>query len=104
MVDLRECEPGDKLLTSHGLVLEYVKANSASDFYPHTIKYPDGGMGTRNDDGTVYANKRKPACDHDVIEILDPGDVKRAENTMMEVLRVYHDMYQRIKPNKARLQ
>lgn len=67
-VDLRKCKPGDKLLSKHGIVLEYVFHEPGAP-YPHRVKYPDGSMGTRLDDGHVFGKKRLPE-DHDIVEIL----------------------------------
>jgi hypothetical protein len=71
MVDLRKCKPGDKLKSSHGLILTYVGPLPAGSYYDHDVRYPDGSAGTRMNDGFVFRNesKRLPA-DHDIVEIL----------------------------------
>lgn len=69
MIDLRTCKPGDKLLSKHGMVLEYVE-HLPDAYFPHIVKYPDGAFGSRCDDGHVFAKKRLEE-DHDIIEILD---------------------------------
>jgi len=70
-VDLSKCKRGDRLLTCHGMVMEYVGPLSEDNFYDHEVMYPDGSPGTRTNDGHVYRN---PAirlwCDHDIIRIL----------------------------------
>ena len=67
-VDLRKCKPGDKLLSKHGNVLEYVEYKP-SNTYPHFIKYPDGSLGTRLDNGWVFGKKRMEE-DEDIVQIL----------------------------------
>lgn len=67
-VDLRTCQPGDKLKTIHGIILTYVGPLPGTR-YPHQIRYPDGGYGTRTDNGQVYINNRLPS-DEDVVEIM----------------------------------
>lgn len=70
-VDLRQCKPGDKLLTKNGTILEYVGDNitMSSSVYPHEIKYPDGTFGSRTDCGKTYRFASLPE-DEDVVEIL----------------------------------
>jgi len=71
MIDLRNCKPGQKLKSKHGMILTYESANPAGSYYDHTVRYPDGSFGTRMHDGFVYKNpdKRLPE-DHDIVEIL----------------------------------
>jgi hypothetical protein len=69
MVDLRNCKPGDKLLTVHGTILEYVGPLPEEHFYDHEVKYPDGSAGTRTHNGQVFRNKRMFE-DEDIAEIL----------------------------------
>ncbi len=73
MIDLRECKKGDKLLTKHGTILEYVESlDPEIHYYSHRIKYPDGSFGTRVDSGHVMKNEsRRLESDEDIIEILD---------------------------------
>ena len=68
-VDLRTCKKGDKLLSKHGLILEYVKALPKDDYYDHLVMYSDGSFGTRIHDGHVY-RKNRMSVDHDIIKIL----------------------------------
>jgi hypothetical protein len=76
-VDLRTCKPGDKLLTVHGNILTYVGPNEhGGDLYPHLIRYPHGGFGSRTDDGHVYINDRRTE-DEDIIEILTPDEEEK---------------------------
>ena len=70
-VDLSKCKEGQKLLSSHGLILEYVGVLPEDDYYDHQIKYPDGSLGTRANDGHVFRKRRMPETDHDIIKILD---------------------------------
>lgn len=72
-VDLTTCKPGDKLLTVHGLVLEYVEYKPENT-YPHLVKYPheppyNGSLGSRLDNGWVFGKKRTEE-DEDIVEIL----------------------------------
>ena len=74
MVDLRNCKPGDKLLSKQGLILEYVKALPEEDYYDHEVKYPDtapyfGSRGTRTHDGFVMRKSRLEE-DNDIVKIL----------------------------------
>lgn len=68
VVDLRNCKPGDKLLTKHGIILTYVGTNT-DPLYPHEVEYPTGGHGSRTDDGFAFRNSRHSA-DQDVIKVL----------------------------------
>lgn len=70
-VDLRECKPGDKLRSKHGMILEYVGPEPENAYYDHKVKYPDGSFGTRIHSGHVYRNpERRMDIDHDIVEIL----------------------------------
>ncbi len=70
MVDLRTCKPGDKLRSCHGMILEYVGLYGPTNLpYRHRIKYPDGSLGSRTDDGYVFSVNRLPE-DHDIVEII----------------------------------
>ena len=68
-IDLRNCKPGDKLLTKHGRILTYVKPLGDNDYMDHEIKYPDGGYGSRTHEGFVYRKKRMET-DEDIVEII----------------------------------
>lgn len=71
MVDLNTCKPGDKLKTKHGTILTYVKKLPEYDYYDHVIRYPNGALGTRINEGFVYKNPNKRLeIDEDIIEIL----------------------------------
>jgi len=69
MINLNNAKSGQKLLSKHGMVLTYLGKNNDL-IYPHLVEYPDGGTGSRTDDGFVYKNARLPG-DHDIVEILD---------------------------------
>lgn len=71
-IDLRICKQGQKLRSTHGMILTYVRPLEESNYYHHEVQYPCGAMGTRIHDGHVYKNpdKRLPE-DHDIVEILD---------------------------------
>ena len=72
MIDLRNCKKGDKLLTKHSTILEYVEAlDPEIHYYSHRIKYPNGSDGTRVDSGHVFKNpESRLDSDEDVVEIL----------------------------------
>lgn len=65
MFDMKQCRVGDLLVSKHGMILVYEGENGQID-YPHQVRYPNGGRGTRCNDGSVYRyNKRD--TDHDII-------------------------------------
>ena len=66
-IDLRTCKAGDKLLSCHGVILTYVGYKQGAA-YPHEVEYPDGGYGSRLDNGQVFGNNRLPT-DEDIVEI-----------------------------------
>jgi len=73
-IDLRNCKPGDELISKHGLVLTYVRALPEYSYMDHEVKYPDGppymgGLGSRTHDGFVY-RKNRLEIDHDIVEII----------------------------------
>ena len=73
-VDLRNCKPGDKLLSKHGLMLTYVGALPEDDYMDHEVQYPNispyrGSKGTRTHDGFVMRKARREH-DEDIVEIL----------------------------------
>lgn len=70
-VDLNKCKKGDKLVSKHGDILEYVQRLPEEHYYDHEVKYPDGSGGTRMNDGFVYKNPDKRLeCDHDIVEVI----------------------------------
>jgi hypothetical protein len=66
-IDLRKCEIGQKLLLRNYEIATYLGTSEFSD-YPHRIRYPNGGEGTRCDDGSTYRFRKLPD-DPDVVEI-----------------------------------
>jgi len=71
MIDLRQCQPGDKLLTKHGTTLVYVEQLADSHHCDHLIKYPNGGGGFRTHSGHVFRNPSvRMDEDEDIVEIL----------------------------------
>ena len=72
-VDLRICEPGDTLISVHGMKLEYVRKLPEEYYMDHEIKYPDGSHGSRSDDGYAY-RKMRLETDHDIVEIIKAGE------------------------------
>ena len=77
-IDLRNCEAGDILISSHGAKLEYVKPLPEDDYFDHEVKYiemadgskPVGEYGSRTHDGYVMRYSRIPDKDHDIVEII----------------------------------
>ena len=69
VVDLNTCKAGDKLISSLGMELTYVKRLENS-FYDHEVKYPDGSAGNRTNDGYVFRHKRMPEYDHDIVKVI----------------------------------
>ena len=76
-VNLNTCEKGDLLITSKGLVLEYVSKTPWKHYtyLDHVVKYPKGDFGednygTRTNDGYVFKNNRVPETDQDVIKVI----------------------------------
>ena len=83
MVNLKNCKQGDILITKHGSILEYAGLSKTQDYYPHEIKYlikdekvnnGELGYGTRNDDGTVFKQNRKPE-DEDIVSVISREDL-----------------------------
>lgn len=73
MIDLRNCKPGDKLLSSHGLILTYVRPLE-NHYMDHEVQYPNtspyfGSIGTRTHDGYVM-RKNRLDTDHNIVKIL----------------------------------
>ncbi len=67
-IDLNTCKPGQKLRSVHGIILTYLGKTGYPD-YPHRVEYPNGGVGSRTDNGVVYFRKPLPT-DHNIIEII----------------------------------
>jgi hypothetical protein len=75
-IDLSTCVEGQKLLSSQGMILTYLRPLPNRDYYDHVVTYVDGGTGTRTNDGFVYRNNRMEKYDHDIVEILEmEGDL-----------------------------
>jgi len=68
-VDLRTCKQGQKLVSSHGMILTYDKPLPEDDYYDHSVFYPNGLLGKRCHDGYTFRNNRLET-DHDIVEIL----------------------------------
>ena len=69
-VDLNTCVKGQKLRSKHGMILTYV-GPSGNSFYPHEVRYPQGGYGSRTHDGFTFSNPSKRLEeDNDIVEIL----------------------------------
>lgn len=80
-IDLRTCKPGDILISSQGAKLEYISSTpwNGYSYLDHVVRYIEdakgnsfgkNNYGTRTHDGYVYAKKRIPESDHDIIKII----------------------------------
>ena len=70
-VDLRECKTGDRLVSKHGVVLEYVSPLEDENDYDHLVKYPNGSGGTRIHSGHVFRNPGiRLFEDHDIVQVI----------------------------------
>ena len=80
-IDLNTCKKGDILISRHGATLEYIGKTPIGvyTYLDHVVRYikdKDGKSfgeneyGTRTNDGFVYAMKRIPEIDHDIVEII----------------------------------
>ena len=74
-VDLRTCRHGDKLLSSLGETLTYMRLSESctKDRFPHEVMYANGSFGTRTHDGFVFTKNRMPYYDHDIIAVNGKG-------------------------------
>ena len=67
MFDMNQCKSGDKIVSQHGLVLEYIGIDEDKAPYRHVVRYPDNrGDGSRLDNGMVFMNKPLPT-DHNIV-------------------------------------
>jgi hypothetical protein len=82
-IDLSKCEKGDILISSLGAVLEYVAPTPYENYsyLDHVVKYVRDvngepfvefgeSLGTRTNDGFVFAKKREPKTDHDIVMVI----------------------------------
>jgi hypothetical protein len=76
-INLNDCDPGDILISSQGLKLEYVSKTPWKhySYLDHVVKYlkdefGDESYGTRTNDGFVFAKNRIPETDNDIVEII----------------------------------
>ena len=72
-VDLRDCKPGDILVTRSGKTAEYV--GPSEGHYDHEIKFEKNSYGTRTHDGYVFRKNRRDD-DEDIIKVL--GENKKS--------------------------
>ena len=80
-VDLSKCKKGDILISSHGAKLEYISPTPWKHYtyLDHVVRYiedadgnsyPEDNYGTRTNDGFVFAKKRIPETDHDIVQVI----------------------------------
>lgn len=67
-VDLRNCKPGDILVTRSGKTAEYV--GPSEGHYDHEIKFEKDSYGTRTHDGYVFRKNRRDD-DDDIIKVME---------------------------------
>lgn len=78
MVDLSKCNKGDRLLSRHGMVLIYIEPFPENNYYDHRVQYPDGGFGTRMNDGYTFKNPgSRMSIDHDIVEVLNAPNLNQ---------------------------
>lgn len=66
MFDMNQCKVGDKLISCHGMIFTYEGIDEKNYDYKHIVRYPDGSIGTRLDDGSVFRYKKLPE-DHNIV-------------------------------------
>lgn len=100
-IDLRNCEKGDILISSHGAMLEYICPTpwKGRTYLDHVVRYmrnPDGSLyeeenyGTRTHDGFVFKNKRMPETDHDIVEVIKKDDYfAEHDDLVYRLMRTY---------------
>lgn len=67
-IDLNRCLMGDKLLSKHGTILTYIKRLPNECYYDHIVEYPNGGSGTRTNDGHVFKKSgSRRESDEDIV-------------------------------------
>ncbi|MFW5700757.1 MAG: hypothetical protein ACOCWM_03620 [Cyclobacteriaceae bacterium] len=75
------CEKGDILISAHGAKLEYICPTPWKHFnyLDHVVRYIEDAngnsfgeenYGTRTHDGFVFAKKRIPEVDHDIVRVI----------------------------------
>jgi len=71
-IDLRICEAGDTLISSHGTKLKYVRPTTDREYLDHVVEYfdPLRGQGTRTHEGFVFQFNRVPETDDDIVKII----------------------------------
>ena len=80
MIDLRDCERGDILISKHGAILVYMGLTKPTDYLDHWVEYiwtpprasenPQTlGSGSRTHDGYVFKKNRLPE-DHDIVSVV----------------------------------
>lgn len=71
MFDMNQCKPGDKLVSCHGAIFTYIGIQECLAPFRHVVEYPDGGKGTRADNGKTYLNCPL-SVDHDIVGFAEP--------------------------------
>ena len=54
------------------MIFTYVR-HTPGTYFPHEVRYPNGSLGTRTDEGYAFRRNRLP-CDHNIVEILPMED------------------------------
>jgi len=78
VIDLRNCEEGDILISKHGAKLKYISPAEKENYYDHVVEYIAGsplqdeamtGRGTRTHSGHVMRQNRLES-DHDIVMVI----------------------------------
>ena len=106
-IDLRECTPGDILISSLGAKLRYVKPLSPDNYMDHEVEYlePNKGNGTRTHEGYVFRKIRKPEFDHDIVKIIKKNieEEKTLEGKVLDVINwAKSDLSQELNPKMGK--
>ena len=68
MIDLRNCKPGDTLISRGGLEFTYVFYDPSEPYYPHSISRRER-IGSRCNDGKFWPDGTE--TEEDIIEIIE---------------------------------
>jgi len=89
-IDLSKCEKGDILISRHGAKLEYIAPTPWKQYtyLDHVVRYIEDSngnsfgnenYGTRTNDGFVFAKKRIPEIDHDIVKVIKKEKYNQTE-------------------------
>lgn len=90
VIDLNKCDKGDILISSQGMILEYVSPTPYLHFtyLDHVIKYIDSDiLVTRTNDGFVFANRQ--LSDNNIVKIIKK-QVYFREKKLKRILKEFY--------------